>query len=154
MKLFAVRQRDSHQAIGFFWSHDLLELWEMVDPFIDPGLCEYKRVREGAAFVWPFATNFKLGDAPDFEGDEEDEADRKAGEYHAAAFADLRADYGFEEFVHHTIPKGWRKLPWATEPGGDIHELVEEVKREKAARTPLSRTTVLPLERRSRATRR
>jgi hypothetical protein len=147
MKLFAVRQQDSHQAIGFFWAHDIKELWSMVDPFIHPGDCEYKRVREAAAFVWPTSTSYKLGDAPCFEGDDEDAAERKITQYHSAAFADVRPDYGLDEFVYNTIPIGWRKLHSATKPEGGIHELVEEVKSEKAAHSLRRSALVLPFKR-------
>jgi hypothetical protein len=122
MRLFAVRLIEDKQAVGFFWAIDSSSLWWMIDSVCDPGDCEYHRISDRAAITWESKVTATLGAGSNFT--EEDEA---SGE--SAALNELRAkvdfSYAFEDFLYSTVEE-WTKVPYADEPGGGIHELIEE----------------------------
>lgn len=49
MKLFAVRQVDDKQAVGFFWADGEGELPFAVDEITEPDFCEFCKIDEPAA---------------------------------------------------------------------------------------------------------
>jgi hypothetical protein len=144
MRLFAVRLLEDKQAVGFFWAANSSSLWWMIDSVCDPGLCEYHRISERAAIMWDGKVTATLGAGSNLT--DEDEA---SGE--SSALDELRAkmdfSYAFEDFLYGTVEE-WTKVPYADEPGGGIHELIQgeedtaRKKRRKARKRGRKRPTL------------
>ena len=132
MRLFAVRLIKDKQAVGFFWAPDPITLWWMINSVCDPGLCEYHRINDRAAIIWDGKVKATLGAGNDF-----DDQTREV-----SALSELRREmtfeYALEDYVTGEVNSEWRKVPFATEPGGGIHDLFA-MKERLASRTKRTR---------------
>ena len=92
----------------------------MIDSVCDPGVCEYRRIRDRAAITWPGKVNARLGTGAEF--------DEETGESSSVtALRDtVSFEYALEDYVIGQVEDGWKKVPFADEPGGGIHELFSE----------------------------
>ena len=126
MRLFAVRVIKDKQPVGLFWAPDPIALWWMIDSVCDPGECEYLRIKDRAAIMWEgrVKATFGGGIASDEKGESKELHELRSK---------LSFEYALEDLLHES-KDDWIKVPFADEPGGGIHELVEQAKMERKAR--------------------
>jgi hypothetical protein len=118
MKLYAVRFRGSHEAVGFFYVESLEALTIMVDQLsCDPCTCEYREIDACGAIHWPGAgVAWKMGER-DGHPDKESESyfcgegdawydEREAEIRKGVEFSGSVADYLMGDKI-----KGWKPLP-------------------------------------------
>lgn len=110
MKLFAVRHRETHEAVGIFWSNSSEDLWWDIDAVTDPGICEVRVIKTPFAVVWEGSTNTKFGEGI---SEEDEDKDRMSG----VSFCER----GLEVFFDTISP--WKRVPCFDEPGGGYETL-------------------------------
>lgn len=57
MAVIAVRMKETHEAIGFFWAEGLRDTYWLIDECVDPAQCEYAVLRRGGVFWQGTAPN-------------------------------------------------------------------------------------------------
>jgi hypothetical protein len=118
MRLFAVRVIKDKQPVGIFWAPDPITLWWMIDSVCDPGDCEFVRIKDRAAIVWEDKVNVKFGARTSDEADDSKD------------LLELREKLSFEyalgDLVYGFCNDAWKKVPFADEPSGGIHDLLEQ----------------------------
>ena len=118
MKLFAVRATEDHAPLGFFWSHNPVDIWHDVDVEVDPDGFEYKAINKPFALVvepfrarWRMGERNKLHDSPDCDG--WDEGAREDQEREAMATLEPHGDYEgtLLDYVDGSVTiKNWSKF--------------------------------------------
>jgi hypothetical protein len=116
MPLYAVRFRDCHSAVGFFYVENLNELTIAVDNFTcDPGQCEYCTVDYGGAIHWPSNVAWKIGDPDGFPNEKIEDYFYEADVWNHDRENKIRDDLEFvgsiSDYLFGYKIKGWRPLP-------------------------------------------
>lgn len=114
MKIYLVRNFETKGVLGVFWAASALDLWWTIDENADPGEYEYTVVRKPGGIVFP-------EDEPDAAQWNEYREGANPPEF---SWGEATTTENLDEVLHFQSDQRWRKIPYADEEGGGVHDLI------------------------------